>query len=85
MVWKFDAAPAQLRRLHDSLQKPEWIVLVPREIYGLDIDAAMRAAKSARTICRYKTQRGDVVYIGDAPLQQIPALVAASDDNESHG
>lgn len=79
MVWKFNAAPAWLQRLYDASQNPEWIVFVPRTIHDADIHKAIFAAANVTTVGRYETDEGDVVYIGNAPLQQIPAMVAATD------
>jgi hypothetical protein len=75
MVWKFDAAPARLQRLHDSSVSPEWMVLIPRRIYHADIDKAIIENGNAVAISRYETEENDVIYVGDAPVQQIPALV----------
>ena len=76
MVWKFSAAPQHLQRLHRSPQNPEWIVLIPRELHRGDIDEAVFAAGILTTVSRYETKDGDVVYIGNAPLEQIMATSA---------
>lgn len=75
MVWKFNGAPAHLQRLHDSSVSPEWMVLIPRRIYRADIDKAIIENATAMTIRRYETEDKDVIYVGDAPVEQIPALV----------
>jgi hypothetical protein len=83
MVWQFDTAPAWLRSLNDSLENPEWIVLVPREIYGADIDA-MHTDGSSSAMCRYETRRGDVVYIGTTAAQPSPQMMAGSVEQTSN-
>jgi hypothetical protein len=75
MVWKFNDAPAHLQRLHDSSVSPEWMVLIPRRICRADIDKAIIENATAMTLRRYETEDKDVIYVGDAPVEQIPALV----------
>lgn len=75
MVWKLSAAPEHLQRLRDPSQNAEWIVLVPKEIYGADVNEALLAGENAN-VSRYETADGDVVYIGEGSLQKIHPLIA---------
>jgi hypothetical protein len=63
-VWKFDEAPADLKRLHSGEQRPQWLVLIPASIYRLDMDAAIRAQSCGDELCEYQTKTGDIVYTG---------------------
>jgi hypothetical protein len=81
MVWKFKSAPPQFQRLHTGPRSPEWIVLVPRDIHRDDIDTAIFSDASPNTVNRYQTDEGDVVYIGDARVQEIPILLAGARRN----
>ena len=72
MVWKFDAAPAHFQRLHHSSLSPEWMVLVPCGMYQPDIDRAIM--ENGSIVNRYVTENKDVIYVGNAQVQLIPAL-----------
>jgi hypothetical protein len=62
-VWKFEDAPAFLRRMHTGAQHPQWLVLIPAAIHGPDIDDVIRA-QAWLDLHRYRTEGGDIVYAG---------------------
>jgi hypothetical protein len=75
-IWKLEDAPQQLQSLHEGLEAPAWVALVPQSIGGRDLDdVIVQSAKNA-TVSRYNLPNGDTVYMGTPHLGQ-PSSVAA--------
>ena len=64
MVWRFADAPKALKSLHCEPETPEWLVLIPRDLDGTDLDVAILRGAKPGQIARYETPDGDIVYIG---------------------
>ena len=64
MVWRFADAPKALQSLHPEPETPEWLVLIPRDLDGTDLDVAILRGAKPGQIARYETPDGDIVYIG---------------------
>jgi hypothetical protein len=71
MVWKFDAAPADLKALHKGAEPPKWLALVPGAVHGVDLEAAIMAHARFNGLDKYRTEAGDVVYVGSSDLVQF--------------
>ena len=78
MIWKFDSAPEELRRLHNGHESPEWLVLFPRSIYCTDVEEAMLRQTGQAAILRYETVTGDIIYTGSSPLNRLLEIVVSS-------
>ena len=78
MLWRFAAAPKELRALHSSTAAPEWLVLVPRSLSGADLDQAISAGAEPGQLARYETSTGDVVYVGNSPIDRTLHRLAGS-------
>ena len=71
MVWKFDAAPADLRALHNGEGLPKWVAFIPGALYGLDLEEAFLAQNRPVGPDRYQTKAGDFVFIGSCDLLHL--------------
>jgi hypothetical protein len=76
MVWKFDSAPSELQALHSGGEAPHWVALVPAAVNGPDLHGAIVTQTGPISIEAYRTEAGDVVYIGSSDLKQFLELVA---------
>jgi hypothetical protein len=65
-VWKFDDAPADLRVLHKGKKPPKWLAFIPSAIHGTDLEEAIVAHTPVTDLDKYKTDAGDVVYVGSS-------------------
>lgn len=77
MVWKFDAAPEDLRILSHVGGSSHWLAFVPAAMHGPDLELAIRfqVAQSGLEECR--TSSGDVIYVGSSDVQQLMELVVS--------
>ena len=71
MIWQFAAAPKALRALHQDAETAEWLLLIPRALDGLDLDALILQGAEPGQIARYATPGGDTVYIGASKLDRL--------------
>jgi len=76
-IWKFAAAPGELRALHRGPKPPEWVVIVPREMQGSDIENLLLAQGPPGSITRHATGKGDFVYLGQSGVSQVSKLLAS--------
>ena len=77
MVWRFPAAPENLKALHCGPETPEWLVLVPAALSGTDIDEAIVRGSNPGEVARYDTPSGDIVYVGTSQLTRLPESLDA--------
>jgi hypothetical protein len=75
MVWKFEAAPADLRALYQGAGSPKWLALIPKPIYGADLDATFRTDTETLDLLKRQTQSGDIVYAGSSDVAQFLGAV----------
>ena len=78
MVWKFDAAPADLRALYQGAHSAKWLALIPRAIYGADLEATIRAHTETIDLDKRLTESGDVVYAGSSEAAHFLGAVELS-------
>jgi hypothetical protein len=71
MVWKFDLAPVELRRMHQDPKRPTWVAFIPLEVHATDVDQEIRNQAGPEGVFKYETARGDVVYMGCSGLSQF--------------
>ena len=75
MIWRFSAAPENLRSLHISSVEPEWLVLVPPSIHDpVVVEAIIGGAES---VCRYEAPGGGVVYVGMSSADLVAESLAS--------
>src|SRR5271165_3051504 len=77
MIWKFSEAPFELQSLHRDSQAPEWVALIPKSMYGDDLDDAFRKCSDTRSIFRYQDADGDVVLMGISQVAELVEVLAA--------
>ena len=77
MIWRFAAAPATLRALHQDTEAPEWLVLIPRGLMGADLTEAILQGAEPGQVARYETLEGDIVYTGTWQLDRLTQGLAA--------
>jgi len=82
MIWMFDAAPAELQRMHTAGERPLWIAFIPRELYGADLDEAIQTKGRTEGLSKYTTNAGDTVYMGSSEADRFLETAAA---RESQG
>ena len=87
MIWRFAEAPNHLKSLHCESSTPEWLVLIPRALSGIDLDEAILQGSKPGEVSRYETPEGDTVYVGNSRLDRLsqgpgtmarPSAMAAS-------
>ncbi len=87
MIWRFADAPKTLTALHCEVEAPEWVVLIPRTLYGADLDEIIRKGAKPGQVTHYRTPDGDTVYMGTSQLDGLtqglaglarPAAMAAT-------
>jgi hypothetical protein len=76
MVWKFESAPMHLRALQCGKGNPHWLALVPPALQGDDLSEAIQTRLGPMGLEEYKTETGDIVYIGSLGLPELLELVA---------
>jgi hypothetical protein len=79
----FDAAPAELQRMHTARKRPEWIAFIPREIQGVDVDEAIHAQWGPDGVSKYNTSTGDAVYMGHCEVNRFLETVASGFPKEN--
>src|SRR5579884_1218134 len=72
MMWRFPEAPPELQALYKGANLPEWIVLVPRSVWGLDIDELITKQHRPDAVSRFELPNGDITYIGAVPMTLDP-------------
>jgi hypothetical protein len=77
MVWRFPAAPENLKALHCGPETPEWLVLVPAALSGADLDETIVRGSMPGEVARYEAPNGDIVYIGTSQLNRLPESLDA--------
>ena len=77
MVWKFDAAPADLRVLGGAAGSPRWLALVPAAMHGPDLELAILTQVGSAGLERCQTAAGDVVYIGSSDVTELLEIVGS--------
>ena len=75
-IWKFSEAPVELQAMSQDSQKPEWVALVPKSLYGPDLEEAFRERARTRTIVRYESPVGDIVLMGVSPIMELVEVLA---------
>jgi hypothetical protein len=70
MVWRFADAPHPLQLLHRDLPPPEWLVFVPQDRIGSDLDESIIGCPESIGVLRYETPAGDVVYTGSSLMSK---------------
>ena len=78
MVWKFDAAPADLQALYTGTGSPRWVALIPAAIHGPDLEAAIEAQGGVQ---KHSAGGGDVAYIGASDVTEFLELVGNLSDS----
>lgn len=76
-IWRFAKAPRELRSLH-GFSDAEWLVLIPRLIWGIDLEDVIRERADPGSLSRYETPNGDVVYTGRRRVCQVLQVQAAA-------
>ncbi len=76
-VWKFLAAPAEFQNLHRSGAEPHWIAVIPAAIYGTDLRSSILARSNLADLREYRSEAGDVVYMGSSGMMDLLDLVGA--------
>ena len=71
VVWKFEAAPAELRGLSRLGGSPRWLALVPAGMVGPDLELTIRTqvGQMGLEVCRMPS--GDVVYVGSSDVAEF--------------
>jgi hypothetical protein len=71
MIWRFAAAPKELRSLHCEQGTPEWLVWIPRALTCPDLDELILRGSTPKEVARYETPEHDIVYIGMSHLDRL--------------
>jgi len=75
MVWKFESAPAELRKLNLHGTTPHWIALVPAALDGPDLHKAILEQTGISGVSMHSIECGDVVYFGSSdPLKFVEII-----------
>ena len=77
MVWKFDAAPEDLRVLSRARGASHWLAFVPAAMHGPDLELAIRLQVLQPGLEQYRTASGDVIYVGSSDVKQLMELVVS--------
>jgi hypothetical protein len=80
-VWKFLAAPSEFQKLHRSGVEPHWIAVIPAAIYGSDLRSSILAQSKLADLREYRSEGGDVVYMGSSGMMDLLDLVGAVDSS----
>jgi hypothetical protein len=69
-IWKYETAPMELRRLHNG-QPPDWMALVPRFLYDIDLVREMETRGGKGWMAHYRAKDGAIVLVGSREMSQI--------------